>query len=199
MMQLFTRQFSKRHLTLLAAVVLLTACATTPPAQHYLLSPLATASVSSTEGGKRLGIGTISLPDYLNRPQLIIRTEGGRLLMRADERWGEPLEDGVRRVLAENLSHLLGPGRLVFLPAAAGITVDTRLQLEITAFDASIPPEIQLSARWSLSQSQGTASLHESRIRLPLASNDTATRIAAMNQALLKLAGEIAHAISSKP
>jgi uncharacterized protein len=178
---------------LLLSVFLLGACTTTPNSRYYLLDPLAVAPIEKTaDSDKRLGIGTISLPDYLNRKQVVIRGAGGRLLIRDGERWGEPLEDSVRRVLGENLGRLLGPGRLVFLPAPAGIAVHNRLHLEITAFEASAHHEVQLSARWSLSQTTGTSRLHESHIRVAMQAEDQSAMVTAMNQALLQLANEIA-------
>jgi uncharacterized lipoprotein YmbA len=172
---------------------LLSACAVTPASRYYLLSPLAVQAEKAAEPISRLGIGTISLPDYLNRPQLVTRGSGGRLLMRDGERWGEALEDSVRRVLGENLGRLLGPGGLVFLPAPPGVSVTNRLQLEITAFDASANQEVQLTARWSLSRIAGASSLHESRIRIAMKTDDPSAMVTAMNEALLQLANEIAN------
>lgn len=175
------------------SALLLSACASTPESRYYLLSPLAIQAEKAVEPGARLGIGAISLPDYLNRPQLVVRGAGGRLIMRDGERWGEALEDSVRRVLGENLGRLLGPGKLVLLPAPSGISVTTRLQLELTAFDASADQEVQLTARWSLSRVSGATTLHESRIRIAMKSDDPAAMVTAMNEALLQLANEIAN------
>jgi hypothetical protein len=183
-------------MAVLIPALLLSACASTPPSRHYLLSPLAMQTSTSAEAEHRLGVGLISLPDYLNRSQLVVRGHGGRLLMRDGERWGEALEDSVRRVLGENLGRLLGVGRVVFLPAPAGLTVTNRLQMEITAFDAGTDQELQLSARWSLSQTSGTPRLHESHIKVALRGDDASATVAAMNEALLQLANEIAAATS---
>jgi uncharacterized protein len=180
-------------LALLLSALLLSACATTPASRYYLLDPLAGPPIEkAADTGSRLGIGTINLPDYLSRQQLVIRAAGGRLLMRDGERWGEPLEDSVRRVLGENLSRLLGPGKLVFLPAPPGIEASQRLQLEITAFEAGANNEVRLDARWSLSRTQGASILRESRIVLAMTTDDASAMVAAMNQALLQLANEIA-------
>lgn len=180
-------------LALLISALLLTACTTTPASRYYLLDPLAAPKMEKlADAGNRLGIGTINLPDYLNRQQLVIRGSGGQLLIRDGERWGEPLEDSVRRVLGENLSRLLGSGKLVFLPAPPGIDPSRRLQLEITAFEASAANEVRLDARWSLSRTQGAGTLRESHIVLAMAGNDASAMVAAMNQALLQLASEIA-------
>ena len=104
----------RTHL-LLATALLTSACASSPPSQFYLLEAApatATFSAASTTA-PRLGIGAIVLPDYLNRPQIVLRDHGGRLLLRERERWAEPLEDGVRRTLGENLGQLLGAGQEV--------------------------------------------------------------------------------------
>lgn len=184
---------------LLCAALLLSACATTPASRYYVLTPLAAPTENAAESVSRLGIGAISLPDYLNRPQLVIRNSDGRLHLRDGERWGEALEDSVRRVLGENLGRLLGPGQLVVLPAPPGIGVASRLQLEITAFDASPDREIRLSARWSLSRDSGTTALHESHIRTAMKSDDSLAMVAAMNEALLQLAKEIVQASRRLP
>ena len=145
----------------------------------------------------RLGIGAIVLPDYLNRPQIVLRDHGGRLLLRERERWAEPLEDGVRRTLGENLGQLLGAGQVVQLPAPPGITADRRLHLEIIRFDASTANEVWLHARWNIQTGATASSLHEQRIRIDTGNTDTGATIHAMNAALYELSQQIAASLDS--
>lgn len=184
----------RTRLAFLLSALLLSACSTTPASRYYLLDSLAApANQEKTTGtSSRLGIGTVNLPDYLNRQQLVIRGDGGRLLMRDGERWGEPLEDSVRRVLGDNLGRLLGPGRLVFLPTPPGVETNQRLQVEITAFEATAQQVVHLNARWSLSPAKGPGTLRESRIVQTIETGDASSLVTAMNQALLQLAKEIA-------
>lgn len=189
----------RTHLALTLFAVLLSACSTTPPNRYYLLDALAIAQAEKpADNNIRLGIGTISLPDYLNRPQLVSRGDGARLLMRDGERWAEPLDESVRRVLGENLSRLLGPGKVIFLPAPTGVDVTNRLQLEITAFETKANNEVHLNARWSLSRTKADTSLRESRVQITIKEDGASAIVDAMNQALLQLAAEIATESNTK-
>lgn len=189
----------RTHQLLLATALLTSACASSPPSQFYLLEAApATATLNATSTtAPRLGIGAIVLPDYLNRPQIVLRDHGGRLLLRERERWAEPLEDGVRRTLGENLGQLLGAGQVVQLPAPPGITADRRLHLEIIRFDASTANEVWLHARWNIQTGATASSLHEQRIRIDTGNTDTGATIHAMNAALYELSRQIAASLDS--
>ncbi|MCK7492219.1 MAG: PqiC family protein [Comamonadaceae bacterium] len=56
------------------------------------------------------------LPDYLDRLQVVTRTPSGELAVSDTQRWAEPLQEGLIRVLDENLSALLGTERIVRFP-----------------------------------------------------------------------------------
>lgn len=188
------------RLLIAAAALLASACASTPPNHFYLLEAApASALATSAAAMPRLGIGTIVLPDYLNRPQIVTRGHGGRLLLRDRERWAEPLEDGLRRVLGENLGQLLGAGQVVQLPAPSGITVHRRLHLEIIRFDASTANEIWLHARWNIQDSKTGGPVHEQRIRIDADSADTAATVGAMNAAVRELSRQIVASLGQHP
>lgn len=179
---------------LMFVLLVLAGCASTPPSRLYLLDSLSLAAEENRSSSRtRLGLGAVSLPDYLQRPQLTWRGEGGRLFLRSGERWGEPLDEGVRRVLADNLSQRLGAGRLLVLPANAPLEPTGRVQVQVQAFDL-IGNEMVLTARWSLAVAGGEVHWRESRLRAALAENNALAQVAAMNQLLARLADEVAAA-----
>ncbi len=188
------------RLLIAVTALLASACASTPPNHFYLLeaAPASALTAPANElatpaaAMPRLGNGTIALPDYLHRPQIVTRDHGGRLLLRGRERWAEPLEDGLRRVLGENLGQLLGAGQVVQLPAPPGVAVDRRLHLEVIRFDASTANEVWLHARWNIQDSQTSSPVHEERIRIDANTTDTATTVSAMNAAVRELSRLIA-------
>jgi uncharacterized lipoprotein YmbA len=63
-----------------------------------------------------LGIGPVAIPEYLKRNSLVYRIGDNRLQVADSERWGEPLEEGVQRVLSLNLAGLLDTGNLSYYP-----------------------------------------------------------------------------------
>ncbi|WP_234086334.1 membrane integrity-associated transporter subunit PqiC [Azonexus sp. R2A61] len=181
------------------AVTLLAACSTTPPSRYYVLDTLAQPAAGSRIDTGSLGIGIVRLPEYLARPQIVARSDGARLQLHEQDRWSEPLEDGVRRVLAENLGRRLGPGQVQQLPPPPGLSIGQRLQVDISRFDTGPDNELRLDARWTLSRGKQQADAHESRIRIATDGATPAATVAAMNQALARLSDEIAAVAGATP
>jgi uncharacterized lipoprotein YmbA len=93
---------------------------TTPPARFYVLSALpggeAASPVAAAERGLAIGIGPVTFPKYLDRPQIVTSTSPYALNMAEFDRWAEPLESNFVRVLAENLALLIPMARFVVAP-----------------------------------------------------------------------------------
>ncbi len=96
------------------ALLLLAGCGSTPPSNYYLLSSPDNAPPEGMVPA--LGIGPVEIPEYLKRNGLVYRIGDHRLQIADSERWGEPLEEGVRRVLSLNLAGLLDTGNLSYYP-----------------------------------------------------------------------------------
>ena len=56
-----------------------------------------------------IGVGPVTVPDYLDRPQIATRSSSSSLQFSEFDRWAEPLEKNLMRVLADQP---LGPGTL---------------------------------------------------------------------------------------
>lgn len=60
-------------------------------------------SAETEKKGIVLGINRVQLPRYLDSPEIVIRERENRIVYSKNNRWAEPLEYGVARVLAEIL------------------------------------------------------------------------------------------------
>jgi len=139
----------------LLCLVTLTACINlggqSPQTQYFLLpvlaeSPARPAAVPSPDN--RLQIAAVSLAAYLDRPQIVARQET-QLVMADFARWGEPLQDGVARVVADNLERLKPGWRC--LPVRSGLLLGgPRLDLDVRRFDGSPGQPVQIQLRWRL-------------------------------------------------
>src|SRR5262252_2493897 len=110
-------------LVLAVAVVLgMTACIggrPSPATQHYVLSPVIEALPDGAECSATplvIGVGPVTLPAYLDRPQMVIRPASDQIEINEFEQWGEPLRSGVTRVVAVNIARLLLETRVVRFP-----------------------------------------------------------------------------------
>ena len=94
--------------------VLLSACSTTPPSTHYMLTA-AVEEIPATQS-PAIGVGPIEIPEYLNRNTVVYRGPDNELVIDRETRWAEPLEDGIGRVVSLNLAGLLDTGNLRNFP-----------------------------------------------------------------------------------
>jgi uncharacterized lipoprotein YmbA len=194
---LFRQTFS----SFVIAAVLLASCAQTQPARFYTLSiapELETdASAANTGQGIALGVGPVTLPAYLDRPQIVTRKSSNRLELAEFDRWGEPLEDSFLRILAENLSYRLGTERVALYPWDRTTPIDFQVTVEVTRFDTKPNGDVFLAARWSIFQGDREKMLlvQDSTFSEPSASGNYEALVAAQSRALGRLSEEIADAI----
>lgn len=170
---------------LLGLAILLTACSTTPPSTHYLLT--ATLDDIPTSERPAIGVGPIDIPEYLNRNTLVYRGPDSELLIERQSRWAEPLEDGVSRVVSLNLAGIVGTGNVRSFPWNPRRAPDYGVKIRILRMDASAT-EAVLIAEWVIIQpaKDGEVERRISRHTLPLDSDKPiAPQLPAAHSALL--------------
>ena len=105
----------------------------TPEPRFFALRPAAERPASPASNAAGLGIVgvlPVSLPGFLERPQLVAWSAPGEV--RVDEflRWAEPLEVSVQRVLTDDLQTLCASRRVIRSPWARSTTVQCRVRAE---------------------------------------------------------------------
>ena len=148
-----TQTTRPRHLGLLALLALsciLAACAESQPSRFYMLSSLPPAEATGSGKPLSVGVGPISMPEHLNRPQIVTRESDTKLALAEFDRWGEPLGDLFSQAVAANLSALLKTERVYSLPRRRTASLDYQVEIDIYRFDADQTGLIYLTARWSL-------------------------------------------------
>jgi uncharacterized lipoprotein YmbA len=135
-------------LTLLLLVGLV-GCATTPTAQFYAL---ANVEVKETLGrfDPVLSIGPIDVPEYLDRPQMVTRADGNRLIVDEFNRWGGPLAEEVGRILAGQLATALRSQHVYGYPSRIAADADFRVAIDIRRFDGAPGGDVVLEVAWSV-------------------------------------------------
>lgn len=100
--------------------------------------------------GPVIAIMPISIPSYLNRPQIVMREKGARLQISENHRWAENLDKAVSRVLASSLTDNLSSVNGVAVPLKLGIHPDYTIQLDISRFEGNVNEYLELDAFWTL-------------------------------------------------
>ena len=189
----------RRAVLIMGALLLGCGCSTTP-SRFYVLSAIPQAETSSTtiapQQGPTIGVGPVTLPRYLDRPQIVTRSGPYELNLADFDRWAEALDTNVTRVLAENLVPSLPAMRVVAYPWSRATPIDYQVMVEVTQFLSQLGGESVLVADWTLFKGEGQQVLlnGKSRLSAPVAGQDYASMVAAMSQTLADLSREVASA-----
>lgn len=179
----------------LLCLAALAGCASTPPSEFYLLTAAGEeASGPGTASGLCVHVEPVSLPEYLNRPQLVTRDDAGGLRLVEFHRWAEPLEEAVPRVLARNLAAELRTP-CVFAPRESARTpADYRVFLNLRRLDGQPGREVALQALWTVTplDKDLPPTVKSSRITESTGSHAYEHYVSATARALAELSREIA-------
>jgi uncharacterized protein len=139
-----------------ALALSLTACGSSPRNNYYLLT--ATGPQGASGQTPALGIGPVEIPEYLNRNGLVYSRQGNQLQISSQERWAEPLEDGISRVLGMNLASLLNTQNLRYFPWNPQRAPDYGIKINVLTLDAN-DRQATLVAEWLLYRPDTTATI----------------------------------------
>jgi uncharacterized lipoprotein YmbA len=188
------------------AALLLSGCVSlkrSPSAHFFYLHPVAEApSAPGSSPGHIVGVLPVSLPGFLDRPQIVTSDRSGELRVDEFRRWAEPLGDAVTRTLAENLDVLLPGDRAVRWPWPAEAGLDARIRVDLSLFGPQEDGAVRLEGRWAVLPARGERPLTERSVRLsrgPVTVDRTEETVEAMDALLAELAGEIAGAVRAMP
>lgn len=188
---------------IVTCVTLLTVfgCGTSQPSHFYLLRALSPSSVSGLSDTKAsslsFGLGPVTLPKYLDRPQIVIQSGGHEVELAEFHKWAEPLSENVSQVLAENLSVMLSTDRIEQFPWRRTTPVDYQIVVDVLQFDGTRDGEAVMSARWSLlgGDEQTVFTTRKTHVTHHPTSQNFESLVEAMSQNLEDLSREIAEAI----
>lgn len=142
-----------------------------------------------------MAVASVTVPDLVDRPQLVVRVDASRVDILEAHRWAEPLKSGIPRLLAENLSRLLGGARVSTYPQNAAIETDYRVLVDFQRFE-STGDAVTVDALWTIrSSTEGAPKAGRMQIREPNNGGGYEAMVSAYNKALFAVSKDIAQAI----
>ena len=175
-----------------------------PPARFYALTPLTAGDADARQNPPGedtvVGIGPVTLADYLDQPRIVTREDDNRLVRAEYDHWAGSFKDNLTSVMAENVGALLRTPRVYRYPWRRSVPVDYQIVLDIVRLDGRLGREALLVARWSVFGGGDNALIAADRasIREPASSGGYAALAAAQSRALASLSREIVEAIRSR-
>jgi uncharacterized lipoprotein YmbA len=180
----------------------LAGCAPGQPTWYYTLSTASEPAAAAPRSGQGLaiGLGPLTLPPYLDRPDLVTRAGANRMRLGEFSQWAEPLEPLLTRVMAEDLYVLTGASDVIPIPQRGDLPLDRVVEVDVARFDADEAGEVELDARWRVYRGDGETPVASGRSQVAeqgAAVPDYDAIVAAMSRAVGRLSAEIAAAIST--
>ena len=193
-------------ITTLAALktgsLLLSACGSSPAVRYYTLQGPALekpAEVPATNAVDARSVQLVSLtvPQSVDRPQLVLRSGDNTLNVREQDRWAEPLKHNLSLVLAATLMQDLG-GAPVVVRATGLEDTAWKLGIDIQRFEAQPGQAVTLEAVWTLKhQGQAKPLSRVSKVRETVNGDSLDAVVAAQSRAVAQLAREIARSVNA--
>jgi len=132
----------------LACGAVLLGCASPQERLYTLSGPQPPATVAPAT--LHVLVGPVTIPEALDRPQLVVRRSSVRLVALEQERWAEPLREGIPRVLSDAITTKLPNVSATSFATAADARWDMRLFVDVTRFEVIPGERVVIEAYWRL-------------------------------------------------
>jgi uncharacterized lipoprotein YmbA len=187
-----------RHLSCGMLLATLNGCAS--PREHlYILDNQAADAIGTPEIRTTVLLGPVSVPQEVDRPQIVVRDGSSQLLLVEQQRWAAPLKDSLPRLLAAELDRNQRNNQFVPVASGAVATPKARLAIDVTRFDVSRVVGATVSAHWVYrSLEQGSVPIEGNALgQAPVLRGDYADLVEALRRASIQMAVHIAVQLSA--
>jgi uncharacterized lipoprotein YmbA len=178
---------------------LLAGCFGGPAAKlnYYTLSSPEAPAPAGMSSTLAVYVGPVTVPEGVDRPQMVMRLDANQVAIDDLNRWAEPLKNAIPRVLADNLMRELGTPRVMISRQSAALDFDARVAVDIQHFESS-PAGAFVDALWTIKDSKGSAPRTGRSTYREAGAGGAEAVAAAHSRALAKVAKDIAGAIRGR-
>ena len=196
----------QKHIAIIVLALGLAGClgGQSPPTSFYMLSPLnpsQTGTLAATADGRiRIGLSTVTVPEYLNRSEIVINLDNTVYQLADFSKWAEPLSNNLARVLEENLTNLLHDDSIdIFLASDSSILPDYRLEVDVLRLDGNLGDQVTLVAQWALlaAEEDDLIVMRRSEYQASAADNTYKELVMAKSRTIEKLSQNIARNVKT--
>lgn len=172
-------------------------------ARFYALTSLGfpgeAGEIAASDQAVIVRIGPVEIPDYLDRPQIVTRTDVNELSLGDFDLWGGSLRTDIERVLVENLSLLLAKDRISVVGGKSRYSTLGTIPVRLDRFDAVPGDTIVLKARWGIIGKDGKTleAPRDMMASKPVKGYEYSHVVAAMSDVLADLSRDMAVGIRS--
>jgi uncharacterized protein len=181
---------------LMIALLAVTGCGTSAPSKFYSLSSTSTP-IGIAPANLAVLVGPISIPAGVDRPEFVVQDSANKVDIEEFNRWSAPLNDSIAKVVAGDLSTLLGTPDVATAPLA-NFNAAYRVTIDVQRFDSIRGQGAVLDAVWVVRKANGDT--HQGRtVAHETAMGDSFDALAAAHsRALARMSSDIAMVIRAE-
>ena len=131
-------------------LLILAACGSSPPVRYYSLEAVDARYEGEVEVVAGLGVGPLRMPEYLAKTRIVTRRGDAEMIVDDFNRWAEPVEDEVHRIVAANLDGLLEDTVVIAFPYRHYTDLRGRVVGRVDRFDADQDGQVVLLVHWGI-------------------------------------------------
>ena len=131
------------------ALSFLSGCATSPESKFYTLSAVPVVEQSPKVAQVAIAIDPVTVPELIDRSQIVTKVDANRVSIDEFARWAEPLKSQIPRVLAADLEQFI-PGAIVSSYPQRVDDNAYRVSVDVQSFDTSMSGAVTLAVIWSV-------------------------------------------------
>jgi uncharacterized lipoprotein YmbA len=179
------------------SAVLLGACASALPEHFYsLTSDAVTPTTAASDAAFSITIERITVPELVDRPQIVLSTGDHQVKLMEGYRWAESLRQAIPRQVADNLRRQFPRASIATVSdSTVNAQASYRLAMDIVRFDSRLDDGVDIAVHWRLRNAAGVVVEQVSNIHEKSIGVGYDALVAAHGKALVRLSNEIATAI----
>jgi uncharacterized lipoprotein YmbA len=179
-----------------AALVIFAVGCTSPSSRFYTLS--AVPGPAAAPSNLSVSVGPVTIPAAVDRPQMVVTTGPNQAGIDEFNRWVGPLQNGIARVVAENLVAMLGTPTVSLFPQTIAAGADYYVAIEVQRFESTRGQAAQLDAFWTVTRAKdGKMQTGRTTMREPVTASDYEALAGAHSRALARLSRDVADAVQT--
>ena len=179
-----------------ASLAAVAGCGTPAKLNYYTLSAQQGPPAAATSRPLNVFVGPVTIPEAVDRPQMVMRVDANQVELVDLDRWAEPLKTAIPRLVADTLARELATSTVMTSRQSATLTFDYRVAIDVQRFDFSAGEGAAVDALWTIRSAKNDAPRSaRSEAREPAGSRDPQAMAASQSRALEKVARDIAAAI----
>lgn len=191
-----------RLITASLIITLATACSfggKTKSSQFYVLDAKSEKSSSDQLNNIALGVGPIAIPGYIDRPQMVTKTDTAELRLEEFARWAEPMDEMFTRTLAQNIRSLTNSQQVHSHPWAILVKFDFQVSAKVIKFENNLQGDALLVVHWGLIKESNSVDIKITHSEYRASANNSgyAARVDALNETLAQFAHDIVSTLSN--